>query len=115
MADSDAGAYRCAIVNPHGKGNANFNLKLTGSFCCIYESLILRVFKGFSIESLMQAFIYFLFTGFSAPTYIEKPQISSRDDGQIMVMEFRARSILKPTFVWQKVFLQFPYLILSYL
>uniref|UniRef100_A0A0N5A8Y9 Immunoglobulin I-set domain protein n=1 Tax=Syphacia muris TaxID=451379 RepID=A0A0N5A8Y9_9BILA len=70
LADSDAGAYRCAIVNPHGKGNANFNLKLTG---------------------------------FSAPTYIEKPQISSRDDGQIMVMEFRARSILKPTFVWQKI------------
>lgn len=32
LADSDAGAYRCAIVNPHGKGNANFNLKLTGSF-----------------------------------------------------------------------------------
>ncbi|KAK5964196.1 Disorganized muscle protein 1, partial [Trichostrongylus colubriformis] len=29
LADSDAGGYRCAIVNPHGKGNANFNLKLT--------------------------------------------------------------------------------------
>uniref|UniRef100_A0A0N5ACM5 Ig-like domain-containing protein n=1 Tax=Syphacia muris TaxID=451379 RepID=A0A0N5ACM5_9BILA len=70
LADSDAGAYRCAIVNPHGKGNANFNLKLTG---------------------------------FSAPTFIEKPQISSRDDGQIMIMEFRAKSILKPTFVWQKL------------
>ncbi|MFH4973798.1 hypothetical protein AB6A40_000507 [Gnathostoma spinigerum] len=69
LADSDAGAYRCAIVNPHGKGNANFNLKLTG---------------------------------FSAPTFVEKPQISSRDDGQIMVMEFRAKSILKPQFVWQK-------------
>ncbi|KAL3981880.1 Immunoglobulin I-set domain family protein [Acanthocheilonema viteae] len=69
LADSDAGAYRCAIVNPHGKGNANFNLKLTG---------------------------------FSAPTFVEKPQISSRDDGQVMVMEFRAKSILKPTFVWQK-------------
>ncbi|CAD6185057.1 unnamed protein product [Caenorhabditis auriculariae] len=69
LADADAGAYRCAIVNPHGKGNANFNLKLTG---------------------------------FSSPTFVEKPQISSRDDGQIMVMEFRAKSILKPTFVWQK-------------
>ncbi|PAV75577.1 hypothetical protein WR25_12588 [Diploscapter pachys] len=69
LADSDAGAYRCAIVNPHGKGNANFNLKLTG---------------------------------FSSPTFVEKPQISSRDDGQVMVMEFRAKSILKPTFVWQK-------------
>jgi len=32
LADSDAGAYRCAIVNPHGKGNANFNLKLTGIY-----------------------------------------------------------------------------------
>ena len=31
LADSDAGAYRCAIVNPFGKGNANFNLKLTGA------------------------------------------------------------------------------------
>ncbi|VDN39091.1 unnamed protein product [Gongylonema pulchrum] len=41
-------------------------------------------------------------TGFSAPTFVEKPQISSRDDGQVMVMEFRAKSILKPTFVWQK-------------
>ncbi|GMT06506.1 hypothetical protein PENTCL1PPCAC_30725, partial [Pristionchus entomophagus] len=69
LADSDAGAYRCAIVNPHGKGNANFNLKLTG---------------------------------FSSPTFVEKPQISSRDDGRVMVMEFRAKSILKPTFVWQK-------------
>ncbi|KJH47142.1 immunoglobulin I-set domain protein [Dictyocaulus viviparus] len=69
LADSDAGGYRCAIVNPHGKGNANFNLKLTG---------------------------------FSSPTFVEKPQISSRDDGQVMVMEFRAKSILKPTFVWHK-------------
>lgn len=69
LADSDAGAYRCAIVNPHGKGNANFNLKLTG---------------------------------FSSPTFVEKPQISSRDDGQVMVMEFRAKSILKPVFVWSK-------------
>lgn len=40
LADSDAGAYRCAIVNPHGKGNANFNLKLTGLFLsCIYHIL----------------------------------------------------------------------------
>uniref|UniRef100_A0A8R1HLN4 Ig-like domain-containing protein n=1 Tax=Caenorhabditis japonica TaxID=281687 RepID=A0A8R1HLN4_CAEJA len=70
LADADAGAYRCAIVNPHGKGNANFNLKLTG---------------------------------FSSPTFVEKPQISSRDDGQVMVMEFRAKSILEPTFVWQKL------------
>ncbi|CAK5007158.1 unnamed protein product [Meloidogyne enterolobii] len=69
LADSDAGAYRCAIVNPFGKGNANFNLKLTG---------------------------------FSSPTFIEKPQISSRDDGRVMIMEFKAKSILKPTFVWQK-------------
>uniref|UniRef100_A0A915EP97 Ig-like domain-containing protein n=1 Tax=Ditylenchus dipsaci TaxID=166011 RepID=A0A915EP97_9BILA len=53
LADSDAGAYRCAIVNPFGKGNANFNLKLT-------------------------------------------------DDGRVMIMEFKAKSILKPTFVWQK-------------
>ncbi|ETN75640.1 immunoglobulin I-set domain protein [Necator americanus] len=40
--------------------------------------------------------------GFSSPTFVEKPQISSRDDGQVMVMEFRAKSILKPTFVWHK-------------
>uniref|UniRef100_A0A915M2U6 Ig-like domain-containing protein n=1 Tax=Meloidogyne javanica TaxID=6303 RepID=A0A915M2U6_MELJA len=53
LADSDAGAYRCAIVNP-------------------------------------------------SPTFIEKPQISSRDDGRVMIMEFKAKSILKPTFVWQK-------------
>lgn len=69
LADSDAGAYRCAIVNPYGKGNANFNLKLTG---------------------------------FSSPTFIEKPQISSREDGRVMIMEFKAKSILKPQFVWQK-------------
>jgi hypothetical protein len=69
LADSDAGAYRCAIVNPHGKGNANFNLKLTG---------------------------------FSAPTFVEKPQISSRDDGQVMVMEFKCKSISQPQVVWQK-------------
>ncbi|KAJ1365384.1 Dimethyladenosine transferase [Parelaphostrongylus tenuis] len=43
-----------------------------------------------------------LFRGFSSPTFVEKPQISSRDDGQVMVMEFRAKSILKPTFVWHK-------------
>jgi hypothetical protein len=45
LADSDAGSYRlvvlcsfmnnieffsCAIVNPFGKGSANFNLRLTG-------------------------------------------------------------------------------------
>ncbi|VDL70373.1 unnamed protein product [Nippostrongylus brasiliensis] len=77
LADSDAGGYRCAIVNPHGKGNANFNLKLTGE--------ILEILAGFS-----------------SPTFVEKPQISSRDDGQVMVMEFRAKSILKPTFVWHK-------------
>jgi len=69
LADSDAGAYRCAIVNPYGKGNANFNLKLTG---------------------------------FSSPTFIEKPQISSREHGRVMIMEFKAKSILKPQFVWQK-------------
>ena len=69
LADADAGAYKCAITNPHGKGNANFNLKLTG---------------------------------FSAPTFVEKPKISSRDDGQVMVMEFRYKSISKPTVVWQK-------------
>lgn len=40
--------------------------------------------------------------GFSSPTFIEKPQISSRDDGRVMIMEFKAKSILKPTFVWQK-------------
>jgi len=69
LADSDAGSYRCAIVNPFGKGNANFNLKLTG---------------------------------FSSPTFLEKPQISSRDEGRVMVMEFKSKSLLKPTFVWQK-------------
>lgn len=69
LVDSDAGAYRCAITNPHGKGNANFNLKLTG---------------------------------FSAPTFVEKPKISSSEDGQILLMEFRCKSILKPTVVWQK-------------
>jgi len=67
--DSDAGAYRCAITNAHGRGNANFNLKLTG---------------------------------FSAPTFVEKPKISSRDDGQILVMEFKAKSKSKPTVVWMK-------------
>lgn len=67
--DADAGAYRCAITNSHGRGNANFNLKLTG---------------------------------FSAPTFVEKPKISSRDDGQILVMEFRCKSKTKPTIVWTK-------------
>ncbi|VDO48163.1 unnamed protein product, partial [Onchocerca flexuosa] len=64
LADSDAGAYRCAIVNPHGKGNANFNLKLT---------------VDLKIESYLA---WFQIAGFSAPTFVEKPQISSRDDGQ---------------------------------
>lgn len=67
--DADAGAYRCAITNTHGRGNANFNLKLTG---------------------------------FSAPTFVEKPKISSRDDGQVLVMEFKAKSKGKPTVVWTK-------------
>ncbi|VDP10778.1 unnamed protein product [Soboliphyme baturini] len=65
----DAGAYRCAIVNDHGRGNANFNLKLTG---------------------------------FSAPTFVEKPKISSKDDGQILVMEFRCKSKTPPNAVWTK-------------
>lgn len=69
LADSDAGAYKCTLTNPSGKGNANFNLKLTG---------------------------------FSAPTFVEKPKIASKDDGQVMVMEFKAKSITKPTVVWQK-------------
>lgn len=30
-----------------------------------------------------------LFLGFSSPTFIEKPQISSRDDGRVMIMEFK--------------------------
>ncbi|CAP34727.1 Protein CBG16886 [Caenorhabditis briggsae] len=70
LVDADAGAYRCAIVNPHGRGNANFTVELTG---------------------------------FSSPIFVEKPHISSRDDGQVMVMEFRTKSILEPTFVWQKL------------
>uniref|UniRef100_A0AC35U6S0 Disorganized muscle protein 1 n=1 Tax=Rhabditophanes sp. KR3021 TaxID=114890 RepID=A0AC35U6S0_9BILA len=69
LADQDAGLYRCTIVNPFGKGNANFNLKLTG---------------------------------FSSPSFTEKPQISSRDAGRVMIMEFRCKSVLKPTFHWQK-------------
>lgn len=40
--------------------------------------------------------------GFSAPTFIEKPKISSRDEGQILVMEFRCKSKSKPTIVWTK-------------
>ncbi|KHJ85240.1 immunoglobulin I-set domain protein [Oesophagostomum dentatum] len=40
--------------------------------------------------------------GFSAPSFVEKPQIVSRCDGQLTVMEFRVKSILKPTFVWYK-------------
>uniref|UniRef100_A0A915HQR2 Ig-like domain-containing protein n=1 Tax=Romanomermis culicivorax TaxID=13658 RepID=A0A915HQR2_ROMCU len=45
---------------------------------------------------------FFLFQGFSAPTFVEKPKISSRDDGQILVMEFRCKSKTKPTIVWNK-------------
>lgn len=40
--------------------------------------------------------------GFSAPTFVEKPKISSRDDGQVLVMEFKAKSKTKPTVVWTK-------------
>lgn len=43
-----------------------------------------------------------LFAGFSAPTFVEKPKISSRDDGQVLVMEFKAKSKSKPTVVWTK-------------
>jgi hypothetical protein len=67
LADADAGAYKCAITNPHGKGNANFNLKLTG---------------------------------FDAPTFEEKPAISSKDDGQTLVLEFKAKSKSAPQPSW---------------
>ncbi|KHJ95909.1 immunoglobulin I-set domain protein [Oesophagostomum dentatum] len=40
--------------------------------------------------------------GFSAPSFVEKPQVVSRCDGQLTVMEFRVKSILRPTFVWYK-------------
>jgi hypothetical protein len=33
---------------------------------------------------------------------VEKPKISSRDDGQVLVMEFKAKSKSKPTVVWTK-------------
>lgn len=33
---------------------------------------------------------------------MEKPKISSRDDGQVLVMEFKAKSKTKPTVVWTK-------------
>jgi hypothetical protein len=69
LADADAGAYKCAISNPHGKGNANFNLKLTG---------------------------------FDAPTFEEKPAISSKDEGQTLVLEFKARSKSAPTPSWTR-------------
>ena len=49
LADSDAGAYRCAIVNPHGKGNANFNLKLTGPFT---STPLLTTFSFFQDSAL---------------------------------------------------------------
>ncbi|CAO4386081.1 unnamed protein product [Caenorhabditis nigoni] len=72
LVNTDAGAYICAIVNPHGKANANFTVELAG---------------------------------FSLPIFVEKPHISSRNDVdvRVMVMEFRAKSILEPTFVWQKL------------
>ncbi|PIC19382.1 hypothetical protein B9Z55_024954 [Caenorhabditis nigoni] len=72
LVNTDAGAYRCAIVNPHGKANANFTVELAG---------------------------------FSLPIFVEKPHISSRNDVdvRVMVMEFRAKSILEPTFMWQKL------------
>nr|CDJ87301.1 Immunoglobulin I-set domain containing protein [Haemonchus contortus] len=41
-------------------------------------------------------------TGFSSPTFVQKPRISTQDDGQVIVMEFRTRSILEPSFLWQK-------------
>jgi len=69
LADADAGAYKCAISNSHGRGNANFNLKLTG---------------------------------FDAPTFQEKPSISSKDDGQTLVMEFKAKSKFPPQNTWTK-------------
>lgn len=69
LADADAGAYKCAISNAHGKGNANFNLKLTG---------------------------------FDAPTFEEKPSISSKDEGQTLVLEFKAKSKTAPTPSWTR-------------
>ncbi|CAJ0609929.1 unnamed protein product [Cylicocyclus nassatus] len=68
LADSDAGGSQCAVINPHGKENAD--LTALAEFC--------------------------------SPTFVDNPQIKSRDDGQVMVMEFRAKSILKPTFAWHK-------------
>ncbi|XP_003369356.1 disorganized muscle protein 1 [Trichinella spiralis] len=39
---------------------------------------------------------------FSAPTFVEKPQISSKDDGQTLVMEFRCKSKTPPEAQWSK-------------
>ncbi|TKR89802.1 hypothetical protein L596_013849 [Steinernema carpocapsae] len=39
--------------------------------------------------------------GFNSPTFIEKPQILSADEGRVMILEFKIKSMLKPTFIWK--------------
>uniref|UniRef100_A0A5S6Q316 Ig-like domain-containing protein n=1 Tax=Trichuris muris TaxID=70415 RepID=A0A5S6Q316_TRIMR len=67
--DVDAGSYRCAILNQHGRGNANFHLKLTG---------------------------------FSAPSFVEKPKIESKDEGHVLLFEFQCKSKSPPSAEWTK-------------
>ncbi|KFD56086.1 hypothetical protein M514_02864 [Trichuris suis] len=67
--DVDAGSYRCTILNQHGRGNANFHLKLTG---------------------------------FSAPSFVEKPKIESKDEGHVLLFEFQCKSKSPPSAEWAK-------------
>ncbi|UYV65937.1 unc-22 [Cordylochernes scorpioides] len=69
--DEDAGIYKCAVKNAHGDLNAKLNLNLEAE----KESGV-------------------------APTFIEKPKITSLQDGKVILMECKVKADPKPNITW---------------
>lgn len=70
----DGGPYKCHIKNPHGESNAKLNL---------------------NIEAEPEP-------AGGAPTFIEKPRITSSADGKKVTMACKVKADPKPSVVWTR-------------
>lgn len=71
---ADGGAYRCHVKNEFGESNANLNLNIEA-------------------EPEPEG---------EGPTFVEKPQISSKDKGKLVIMGCKVKASPKPTIVWYR-------------
>ncbi|KAJ8977336.1 hypothetical protein NQ317_018618 [Molorchus minor] len=70
----DGGTYRCHVKNEFGESNANLNLNIEA-------------------EPEPEG---------EGPTFVEKPRITSQQNGKLVIMECKVRSDPKPDIIWYK-------------